>query len=279
MTPPSFREIVTSTNFRGCFDSALILANSRSFSSDCNGVFGADFELQFCNQINSMNLGFICMTNKELDFFDLNSDYSVDCSKFSCKSWNNLKKEMKNLYHPISVSDVYLVRVDSDSKIITIEDGLSIKTSISRNGNTNVFLHNDANGGAWSLVHNLVNGVADANSNLKIGNILIIRGNSTTGVFNFYFFDGTIESIYRSFAQPPKIGAAQNYVFSHKTQSIIVTNRSVKGTGTSFNRGIQVKNSGFDILVGSGAIVEFNSGTNLDFKKIGSDYMKDRFGF
>lgn len=272
----SFRQIFNYQNSANIVENALVKSLGRGFSSDCNGVFGSDFEMSISDEINSLNLGVLCMTNKELDFY-YSQKFVVDCSNFGSPNWSHLSVAIKDLFHPISVSDIYLVSVDRNTKTIKILDGLSVKTCVSRKGDSAAFLHNDANGISWFVVDNLVNGRVDPRAHQKIGNVLIVRGNSSNGDFETYFFDGTIGQIYNCFAAP-ELTKKQNYVFSASSQAIIVTNRKVKGTGTSFNRGIQLKKSAFTRL-NSSKIISLVAAIKININTMRQAYMLNRFGF
>jgi hypothetical protein len=278
MTYTSFDSFLSSSHGTPAIANALTNSFQRSFSSDCNGFFGANFEISFSDEINSLNLGVLCVTNKELDFY-YTQNYVIDCSSFGSPNWDHFKIAIKSLFHPISASDVYLVSVDQVSRNIKILDGLSIKTSTPQDGKPSVNLHNDADGLAWDVVDNLVNNQQDARSNGKIGNVLIVRGNSQTGLFNSYFFKGCISDVYNCF---PKgkcvIGTKNNYVFTGKTQAVIVTNRKVLGTGTSFYRGIQLKDPAFGILM-QNQILRQICHLQVPCIQLRKDYMQQRHGF
>jgi len=276
MTYTNFESFLSSSHGTPAIFNALTSSLGRGFSSDCNGVFGSDFEMSFSDEINSLNLDVLCVTNKELDFYH-SENYAIDCSSFGSPDWNHFKAAIKNLFHPVSVSDVYLVNVDRATKNIRILDGLSIKTSVSKDGKASVYLHNDADGLAWDVVDNLANNQPDVRSNQPIGNVLIIRGNSQTGLFECYFFKGCIMDIYTSFPQY-EINNNKNYVFKNRTQAVIVTNRKVGGTATSFNRGVQLKDSAFDVLVQNQALISLCY-LEVPYAQLQKNYMLSRFGF
>ena len=272
----TFRDIFNFQNSANIVENALIKSLGRGFSSDCNGVFGSDFEMSISDEINGLNLGVTCMTNKELDFY-YSQKFVVDCSNYGSPNWSHLSVAIKDLFHPISVSDIYLVSVDYTTKTIKILDGLSVKTCVSKKGDSSAFLHNDANGDSWFVVDNLTNNRADPRSDQKIGNVLIVRGNSSNGTFETYFFDGTIGQIYNSFATP-ELAKNQNYVFSVSSQAIVVTNRKIKGTGTSFNRGIQLKKCAFTQLNNS-KVISLVAAIKININTMRQAYMLNRFGF
>jgi len=281
MTYNSFSNFLNSTHGPATVKAALENCLNIGFSSDCNGVKGALFEISFADEVNSLNLGLLCMTNNELDYYHYQG-FDIDCSNFGSPDWPHLKGAKKDLFHPISGSDVYFVDVDRNSMTIKIQDGLSIKTSIpaSSKNEPKVYLHNDTAGLAWDVVDNLVNNQVDPRSAQKIGNVLIVRKTPKTDFAEAYFFDGSVGDIYSSFADL-SIGNRQNYVFKHGSQAVLVTNRKHKSADlkdSSFNRGIQLLKPSYDVLENSGALKPISK-WQISYSQIRTSYMQQRFGF
>jgi prepilin-type processing-associated H-X9-DG protein len=167
----------------------------------------------------------------------LDNDVQFD---FGGRDYKQFKKDQKNIYSDVYASDLFLFWMENN--VLVLIDSLSLKTSINDNDGSKVFIANDAEGVVYD---NLIKD----NSDLKLGQVMIVSMNTHTGDFNVAYFDGSVTDLVGLFhntkTSKEKISFNLNEsIFGGRSREVltVINRNAVTGKKqTSFNRGVQVR--------------------------------------